>query len=286
MLGRLRDAVADVRDAGSNATRWLGIDELAQAAAYAGSGNERWRIVGARKAVAAEPELECNAAAVECSISGGVRGHAALQALEQFAAAPGIPRQRRVVVRGGATADAATARPRRWRPGRGPPLGRAGRDADSASVRWRRSLLTARNTTTKRRAPTNPAPRAELGRGRGKRQFAGGARITNQCRGGARAAEAQLSQRRVALVRADEAARKAADDAETHGRHGGGRGERARGGSQEVAGRRAGADRRTHERRCGNGAREREAVRHARAAAAAADGASRPWTKVSGLGCM
>ena len=81
MLGRLRDAVADVRDAGSNATRWLGIDELAQAAAYAGSGNERWRIVGARKAVAEEPELECNAAAVECSISGGVRGHAALQAL-------------------------------------------------------------------------------------------------------------------------------------------------------------------------------------------------------------
>ena len=40
MLGRLRDAVADVRDAGSNATSWLGIDELAQAAAYAGSGNE------------------------------------------------------------------------------------------------------------------------------------------------------------------------------------------------------------------------------------------------------
>ena len=77
MLGRLRDAVADVRDAGSNATRWLGIDELAQAAAYAGSGNERWRIVGARKAVAEEPELECSAAAVECSISGAVRGHGA-----------------------------------------------------------------------------------------------------------------------------------------------------------------------------------------------------------------
>ena len=83
MLGRLRDAVADVRDAGSNATRWLGIDELAQAAAYAGSGTERWRVVGARSAVAEEPELECNAAAVECSISGGVRGHAALQALER-----------------------------------------------------------------------------------------------------------------------------------------------------------------------------------------------------------
>ena len=77
MLGRLRDAVADVRDAGSNATRWLGIDE---AAAYMGSGNEKWRIVGARSAVAEEPELECNAAAVECSISGGVRGHAALHA--------------------------------------------------------------------------------------------------------------------------------------------------------------------------------------------------------------
>ena len=73
MLGRLRDAVADVRDAGSNATRWLGIDE---AAAYMGSGTERWRVVGARSAVAEEPELECNAAAVECSISGGVRGHA------------------------------------------------------------------------------------------------------------------------------------------------------------------------------------------------------------------
>ena len=76
MLGRLRDAVADVRDAGSNATRWLGIDE---AAAYMGSGNEKWRIVGARNAVAEEPELECNARAVECSISGAVRGHAALQ---------------------------------------------------------------------------------------------------------------------------------------------------------------------------------------------------------------
>ena len=87
MLGRLRDAVADVRDAGSNATRWLGIDELAQAAAYAGSGTEKWRVVGARSAVAAEPELECDAAAVECSISGAVRGHAALQALEHFAAA-------------------------------------------------------------------------------------------------------------------------------------------------------------------------------------------------------
>ena len=81
MLGRLRDAVADVRDASSNATRWLGIDE---AAAYMGSGNEKWRIVGARSAVAEEPELECSAAAVECSISGAVRGHAALQALEQF----------------------------------------------------------------------------------------------------------------------------------------------------------------------------------------------------------
>ena len=97
MLGRLRDAVADVRDAGSNATRWLGIDELAQAAAYAGSGNERWRVVGARKAVAEEPELECDAAAMECSISGAVRGHAALGLTELISYArahgdfPGLP---------------------------------------------------------------------------------------------------------------------------------------------------------------------------------------------------
>ena len=111
MLGRLRDAVADVRDAGSNATRWLGIDELAQAAAYAGSGNERWRIVGARKAVADEPELECNAAAVECSISGAVRGHAALQALEQFAAARQASHARGEWSSAAAPlADAATAR--------------------------------------------------------------------------------------------------------------------------------------------------------------------------------
>ena len=115
MLGRLRDAVADVRDAGSNATRWLGIDELAQAAAYAGSGNERWRIVGARKAVAAEPELECNAAAVECSISGAVRGHAALQALEHFAAARQASHARGEWSSAAAPlADAATSRPRRW----------------------------------------------------------------------------------------------------------------------------------------------------------------------------
>ena len=115
MLGRLRDAVADVRDAGSNATRWLGIDELAQAAAYAGSGNERWRIVGARKAVAEEPELECNAAAVECSISGAVRGHAALQALEHFAAARQASHARGEWSSAAAPlADAATARPRRW----------------------------------------------------------------------------------------------------------------------------------------------------------------------------
>ena len=115
MLGRLRDAVADVRDAGSNATRWLGIDELAQAAAYAGSGNERWRVVGARKAVAEEPELECNAAAVECSISAAVRGHAALQALEQFAAARQASHARGEWSSAAAPlADAATARPRRW----------------------------------------------------------------------------------------------------------------------------------------------------------------------------
>ena len=115
MLGRLRDAVADVRDAGSNATRWLGIDELAQAAAYAGSGNESWRVVGARTAVAEEPELECNAAAVECSISGGVRGHAALQALEQFAAARQASHARGEWSSAAAPlADAATARPRRW----------------------------------------------------------------------------------------------------------------------------------------------------------------------------
>ena len=115
MLGRLRDAVADVRDAGSNATRWLGIDELAQAAAYAGSGNERWRVVGARKAVAEEPELECDAAAVECSISGAVRGHAALQALELFAAARQATHARGEWSSAAAPlADAATARPRRW----------------------------------------------------------------------------------------------------------------------------------------------------------------------------
>ena len=43
------------------------------------------RVVSAADGVVAEePELECNAAAVECSISGGVRGHAALQALEHF----------------------------------------------------------------------------------------------------------------------------------------------------------------------------------------------------------
>merc|ERR1711965_253386 len=112
MLGRLRDAVADVRDAGSNATRWLGIDE---AAAYMGSGNEKWRIVGARNAVAEEPELECNAAAVECSISGAVRGHAALQALEQFAASRQASHARGEWSSAAAPlADAATARPRRW----------------------------------------------------------------------------------------------------------------------------------------------------------------------------
>ena len=112
MLGRLRDAVADVRDAGSNATRWLGIDE---AAAYMGSGNERWRVVGARSAVAEEPELECNARAVECSISGAVRGHAALQALEQFAAARQASHARGEWSSAAAPlADAATARPRRW----------------------------------------------------------------------------------------------------------------------------------------------------------------------------
>ena len=112
MLGRLRDAVADVRDAGSNATRWLGIDE---AAAYMGSGNEKWRIVGARNAVAEEPELECNARAVECSISGAVRGHAALQALEQFAAARQASHARGEWSSAAAPlADAATSRPRRW----------------------------------------------------------------------------------------------------------------------------------------------------------------------------
>ena len=122
MLGRLRDAVADVRDAGSNATRWLGIDE---AAAYMGSGNEKWRIVGARNAVAEEPELECNAAAVECSISGAVRGHAALQALEQFAAARQASHARGEWSSAAAPlADAATARPRRSTRASAPPPSR------------------------------------------------------------------------------------------------------------------------------------------------------------------
>ena len=51
--------------------------------------------------------LECDAAAVECSISGGVRGHAALQALEQFAAA------RRVSHARGEWSSAAAPRGRR-----------------------------------------------------------------------------------------------------------------------------------------------------------------------------
>ena len=113
MLGRIRDAVADVRDASSNAMRVLGIDEFAQQAA--GSGTAPWRIVGARKAVAEEPELECNAAAVECSISGAVRGHAALQALEHFAAARQASHARGEWSSAAAPlADAATSRPRRW----------------------------------------------------------------------------------------------------------------------------------------------------------------------------
>merc|ERR1711965_142890 len=219
MLGRLRDAVADVRDAGSNATRWLGIDELAPAAAYAGSGTERWRVVGARNAVAEEPELECNAAAVECSIRGAVRGHAALQALEQFAASRQASHARGEWSSAAAPlADAATARPRRWplTPDEDRRLDEPAVDgvdsalsalaalaADSA----RHDDATARAYESLRRALNADAAEANASLREAH------ALLTN-ARGAARTAESQLSQRRAALQRADEAARKASEDAE------------------------------------------------------------------------
>jgi hypothetical protein len=280
MLGRLRDAVADVRDAGSNATRWLGIDE---AAAYMGSGNEKWRIVGARNAVAEEPELECNAAAVECSISGAVRGHAALQALEQFAAARQASHARGEWSSAAAPlADAATARPRRWplTPAEDQRLDEPAADGVDSALSALAALAadasrhddeTARAYESLRRALSSDAAEANASLREAH------ALLTN-ARGAARTAESQLASRRAALVRADEAARKAADDAED-----------ARGATeaaeanaradvpQEVA--RAAAlarDRaRTHERRCGERARESARLSgHARGeVAAAADGA-------------